>query len=68
MMQSIDTSYRDKHHRCKWCKYRKYHCLNVPNIPDYEECVLKKKIIRQHYLSGIFCQEFKADYSDLQNI
>lgn len=68
MMQLIDTSYRDKHHRCKWCKYQKYHCLNIPNIPDYEECVLKKKIIRQYSLSGIFCQEFKADYSDLQNI
>ena len=65
MMQSIDTSYRDKHHRCKWCKYRKYHCLNIPNIPDYEECVLKKKIIRRYNWSGIFCQEFKADYSDL---
>ena len=41
--------YRKIHQKCKWCKYYKYESLSSKilglNCADYEECILKDKII-----------------------
>lgn len=41
--------YRQIHQKCKWCKYYRYRSPSTKimglNCADYEECVLKDKII-----------------------
>ena len=41
--------YRQKHQKCKWCKYYKYESPSTKimglECPDYEMCILKDKII-----------------------
>ena len=38
--------YRQKHHKCQWCKYYKYVCRYLYlEIASYEECILKDKFI-----------------------
>lgn len=45
-MDAKIKEYRQKHHKCKWCKYYKYNSLQECHwITPYGECVLKDKII-----------------------
>lgn len=49
--------YRLEHQKCKWCKYYKYRSpsLEIPGLScaDYEECILKDKIIRFPNVSNL---------------
>ena len=39
--------YRQKHHKCQWCKYYQYVVKSLfLEIASYEDCILKDKIIR----------------------
>lgn len=62
------TEYRNKHSRCRYCKYSKY--VTVPvllwNSCDYHECVLKDKIIKHWFydsIAGMFCKYFEVNYN-----
>ena len=48
-MNNKIKKYRKTHQKCKWCKYYKYQSPSSKIIgldcPDYEECILKDKII-----------------------
>ena len=62
------TEYRNKHPRCRYCKYSKY--VTVPvllwNSCDYHECVLKDKIIKHWFydsIVGMFCKYFEVNYN-----
>lgn len=62
------TEYRNKHPRCRYCKYSKY--VTVPvllwNSCDYHECVLKNKIIKHWFydsIAGMFCKYFEVNYN-----
>ena len=41
--------YRENHPKCKWCKYYRYRSPSSKilglEVGDYEECILKDKII-----------------------
>ncbi len=59
------TEYRNKHPRCRYCKYSKY--VTVPVVlwdsHDYCECVLKDKIIKYDFydsIAGMFCKYFEC--------
>lgn len=59
------TEYRNKHPRCRYCKYSKY--VTVPVVlwdsHDYYECVLKDKIIKYDFydsIAGMFCKYFEC--------
>lgn len=49
--------YRLEHQKCKWCKYYKYQSPSSKilglSCADYEECILKDKIIRFANISNL---------------
>ena len=45
-MNSKIEKYRQKHKKCKWCKYYKWNSLEQAHwITCYGECLIKDKII-----------------------
>ena len=59
-MDSKINEYRNKHPRCRYCKYFKYRI--TPVLSDYCECVLKDKLVKEYFLDihGIFCKWFEV--------
>lgn len=66
--------YREKHHRCRWCKY-KYLLKNSPaysGMPKPYICLVKDKIILKDSLffvfksrlEGCFCKVYKPKEID----
>lgn len=64
-MQNKIISYRSKHPRCRYCKYKHY--VNHEYIGIfYNECILKDKIIKHWFygsIAGIFCKYFEVNYN-----
>ena len=58
--------YREKHLRCKYCKYKKLIHTPPAVANDIWKCTLKDKFIfRYSYnLEGIFCKYFEAKGGD----
>ena len=56
--------WREKHAKCEFCKYLRYDCtatrLNIPGCNDYQECIVKKKIIKFPELSRFWCRCYEA--------
>lgn len=60
-MDNKIIEYRNKHPRCRYCKYFKRRI--TPVLSDYCECVLKDKLVKEEYLldiRGIFCKWFEV--------
>ena len=63
-MDTKINEYRNKHPRCRYCKYSKY--VTAPVLLwdcDYHECVLKDKIIKYWFynsIAGMFCKYFEC--------
>lgn len=53
--------YRNKHHRCKYCKFLRYVHPPFDIACSYRKCCLKDKIIPDLFLwdyRGMFCKWF----------
>ena len=63
MMNKEILEYREKHPKCKWCRWYKYNTLKDCHwITCYGECILKDKII--HYDSILrLCKYYKVKES-----
>ena len=70
MMMNKIKEYRTLHKKCKWCKYYKYESPSSKilglNCADYEECILKDKIINYESLPRL-CKyyELKEDNNEI---
>lgn len=57
--------YRQKHHKCQWCKYHHYFYKLFLAI-EYEECILKDKII--HFSNfPTLCKYYEAKIEEEEN-
>ena len=57
--------YRNKHPRCRYCRYSKYIIVPVLlwDFADYRECTLKDRIIKDFFyynIAGMFCRYFEC--------
>lgn len=59
-MDNKIIEYRNKHPRCRYCKYFKR--ITTPVLSDYCKCVLKDKLVKEYFLDirGIFCKWFEV--------
>lgn len=59
--------YRQKHPKCKWCKYYKHHCDEVGiDIYCYDACELKDKII--YFINLLrLCKYYQVEEEEEKN-
>ncbi len=53
------NEWRTKHKKCLYCEHLRYRWLDVPDFPEWYECVAKKKDIKHPNVQGIFCKCFE---------
>lgn len=52
--------YREEHPNCEYCYWYHYNCKGwIYNVPSYEECILKSKIIR-FKIKAKFCKYYEV--------
>lgn len=66
-MEKEIIEYRQKHPKCKWCKYYKHHYGEVGiDIYCYDTCELKDKII--HFIDLLrLCKYYQVEEEEEKN-
>ena len=56
--------WRESHPRCEFCKYLRHDYtatkLNLSRCDDYQECIIKKKVIKIPKLPRFWCRCYEA--------
>lgn len=58
-MDENTIKYRQKHKRCRYCKYFRSRILPIPFLPEIKECLLKDKKIDYENIPR-FCKEYEV--------
>ncbi|MDD4805049.1 MAG: hypothetical protein PHN69_07980 [Candidatus Pacebacteria bacterium] len=60
-MDSAVKDYRQKHKRCKFCKWLKSNYDDYDGTFMYSECILKDKVVNHYNISRWYCKYYEVD-------